>query len=199
MKVDIAEVKRLKEITGVGITDAKRALEQAAGNFDQALEAMRIKGLAKADKKGAREARAGIVDTYTHANRIGVAIEVNCETDFVAKTEEFKALVHNLCLQVAASAPLYVLAADIPESVDRKERELIAQELENEGKPKAMIVEISAGKVKKWHAEVCLVDQPFIKDPDQTVGELVKEHIARLGENIVIRRFARIELGQVES
>lgn len=147
------EIKRLRELTGVGITDAKAALVEAKGDFDKALAVMRQKGLTKADKRGEREARAGLIGTYSHDGRIGVLVEVNCETDFVAKTDEFKELVKDLCLHIAASEP------------------------EN---------------------ETVLLDQPFVKDPTMTVGDYVKQHIAKLGENIVVRRFSRLALGEIE-
>lgn len=195
MAVDIETIKRLKSLTGVGITDAKKALEEADGDFDKAVEAMRVKGLAKADKKSEREAREGMVDAYIHSGRIGVVVEVNCETDFVAKTEEFKNLVHDVAMHVAASNPMFVSVDDIDEKAQEKELQLIHDELKESGKPENMIEKISEGKIKKWQSEVTLLEQPFIKNPDQTVGELLKENIAKLGENIVVRQFSRIELG----
>ena len=152
--IDISEVKRLRKLTGVGITDAKAALVEAGGDFDKALQAMRKAGLTKADKRSEREARAGLIASYVHDGRIGVLVEVNCETDFVAKTDEFKELVKDLCLHIAAN-----------------EQEDVAE----------------------------LLAQPFVKNPDQTVGEYIKEHIAKLGENIVIRRFSRMVLGEVNT
>jgi elongation factor Ts len=152
MAIDIKDIKRLRELTGVGITDAKKALEAAKGDFDKALEAMRQKGLTKADKRGEREARAGAIGTYNHDGRIGVLVEVNCETDFVARNEIFKNLVKDLTMHIAASDP-----KDVDE----------------------------------------LLEQPFVKDPAKTVGDLVKEHNARLGENIVVRRFSRAALGEI--
>src|SRR5690606_30444500 len=151
-----------------------------------------------ADKKAEREVRAGLVDTYLHSDRIGVIVEVTCETDFVAKTDEFKELVHDVAMHVAASAPRYVDVADIPETETKAELDLIKQELENEGKPTDMLEKISDGKLKKWQSEITLLNQPFIKDPDKTVGEVVKTVMAKLGENIVVRRFARIELGETD-
>lgn len=193
--MDIEQIKRLKQLTGVGITDAKQALEAAGGDFDKALEQMRVKGLAKADKKSEREARAGLVDAYVHSNRIGVVLEVNCETDFVAKTDEFKDLVHDLAMHIAASAPEYVDVADIPEGEKARELDLIKQELAEQDKPKDMQAKIAAGKLDKWQAEITLLNQPFIKDPEQNVGAVVKAAVAKLGENIVVRQFSRIELG----
>lgn len=197
MGVDIAQVKRLKDLTGVGLTDAKAALDEAKGDFDKALEAMRKKGMTKAEKRGEREARQGVVGTYNHDNRIGVLVEVNCETDFVARNEIFTNLVKDVAMHIAASAPQYVSAEDIPEA-DReaKKQELLASDA-LKGKPADMADKIVEGQLKKYFAERCLLDQPFVKNPDQTVGDYVKEHNARLGENIVVRRFSRLALGEV--
>jgi len=195
--ISIDTIKRLRELTGVGITDAKNALVEADGDYDKALEAMRKKGMTKAEKRGEREARAGVIGSYVHDNRIGVLVEVNCETDFVARNEQFTELVKDICLHVAASAPLYVSADDIPAD----EREKIATEFKEkvvaEGKPADKADMIVEGMLKKHFAERCLLDQPFIKNPDITVGAYVKEGIARLGENIVVRRISRLQLGEV--
>ncbi len=196
MAVDIEQVKKLKNMTGVGITDAKKALEEAGGDFDKALEAMRVKGMARADKKADREARAGVVDAYVHSGRIGVLVEVNCETDFVARTDDFKNFVHDIAMHIAASAPEFIDVADVTEEATNKELELIAQELKNEGKPADMIEKISAGKLAKWHQGAVLLKQPYIKNPDQSVEDYLKETIAKLGENIVIRSMHRVELGE---
>jgi elongation factor Ts len=196
-KVDIETVKRLRELTGVGITDAKKALEETDGDFDKALEAMRVKGLAKADKRTEREARAGVIDAYVHSDRIGVLAEVNCETDFVARNQQFKDFVHDVTLHIAASAPPFVTQEDIPKDVLEKEKKLINEELKTSGKPKDVIDKIAEGKLGKYYDQVCLLNQPFIKNPDQTVGDFVKEAMAKLGENIVIRRFERIALGEL--
>ena len=197
MAVDIAQVKRLKDLTGVGLTDAKAALDEAGGDFDKALEAMRKKGLTKAEKRGEREARAGLVGTYNHDNRIGVIVEVNCETDFVARNEIFADLVKDVAMHVAATAPEYVSQDEIPaEAIENVKAEFV-EKATAEGKPADMVDKIVDGQVKKYFAERCLLDQPFVKNPDQTVGEFVKEHNARLGENIVVRRFSRIALGEV--
>lgn len=194
--MDVEQIKRLKSLTGVGLTDAKQALADAKGDFDKALKAMRVKGLAKADKKSEREARAGLVDAYVHSHRIGVTVEVNCETDFVARTDDFKALVHDIAMHIAASAPTYVKRDDVSKSALDKETQLIKEELSNQKKPAAMQDKILAGKLDKWYEETTLMEQPYIKDPDITVGDYVKRAIAKLGENIVIRRFSRIELGE---
>jgi len=197
MAVSIEEVKRLKDLTGVGLTDAKKALEEADGDFDKALAAMRKKGLTKAEKRGEREARAGVVGTYNHDNRIGVLVEVNCETDFVARNEIFTNFVKDVAMHIAASAPEYVSSEDIPaEAREAKKAELLASDA-LKGKPADIADKIVDGQLKKYFAERCLLEQPFVKNPDINVGEYVKEHGARLGENVVVRRFSRIALGEV--
>ncbi len=197
MAVNIEEVKRLKDLTGVGLTDAKKALDEAEGDFDKALSEMRKKGMTKAEKRGEREARQGIVGTYNHDNRIGVLVEVDCETDFVARNEIFQTLVKDVAMHIAASAPQYLSEDEIPS----EEKERAAAEFKEralaEGKKPEMVDKIIEGQLKKYFAERCLLDQPFIKNPDQTVGEYVKEHNARLGENILVRRFSRMALGEV--
>ena len=197
MAINIVEVKRLKDLTGVGLTDAKKALEEANGDFDTALVAMRKKGMTKADKRGEREAREGVIGSYLHNNRIGVLVEINCETDFVARNEIFTSLVKDVAMHVAASNPQYVSSDQIPADAIEKARDEFAEKLKLEGKPDNMIDGIVEGQLKKYFAERCLLDQPFVKNPDQTVGDYVKEHNARLGENIVVRRFSRLALGEV--
>lgn len=198
MAVTIEEIKRLRELTGVGMTDAKKALEDSKGDFDKALSEMRKKGMTKAEKRGEREARAGIIGSYNHDNRIGVLIEVNCETDFVARNEIFTNLVKDLTLHIAASNPEYVSINDVPDTEVKKIRKEFEEKAKQEGKPTSMVSNIVDGQVAKFFAEKCLLDQPFIKNLNQTVGEYVKEHNARLGENIVIRRFNRMALGEVQ-
>lgn len=196
--ISIDEIKRLRSLTGVGITDAKKALVESEGDFDKALEAMRKKGLTKADKRSEREARAGVVSTYNHDNRIGVVVEVNTETDFVARNDVFADLVKDVAMHIAASSPLYVGVEDVPEDEKEKVRAELAEKAKADGKPENMIGQIVEGMVKKYYAERCLMDQPFVKNPDQTVGQYIKEEgIAKLGENIVVRRFSRIALGEV--
>lgn len=197
MAVDIAEIKRLRELTGVGMTDAKRALDEANGDFDTALSEMRKKGLTKAEKSSEREARAGVVGSYLHDNRIGVLVEVNCETDFVARNEMFTALVKDIAMHIAASNPQFVDSKDIPEEVKQQAASEFTAKVKSEGKPENMVGQIVDGMLKKHFAEKCLLDQPFIKNPDQTVGEYLKENIAKLGENIMVRRFSRLALGEV--
>lgn len=182
----------------MGLTDAKKALEEADGNFDKALEAMRKKGLTKAEKRGEREARAGVVGNYNHDGRIGVLVEVNCETDFVARNEIFTDLVKDIAMHIAATNPEFVSTDDIPAEVKDAKKAEFAEKAKGEGKPENMIDNIVEGMLKKHFAERCLLDQPFVKNPDQTVDGYLKEHIAKLGENIVVRRFARIALGEVE-
>lgn len=197
MAIDISEVKRLKDLTGVGLTDAKKALEEANGDFDKALEAMRKKGLTKAEKRGEREARAGLIGTYNHDGRIGVLVEVNCETDFVARNDIFVNLVKDVAMHIAATNPEYVSADDIPAEVKARVEAEFTEKAKDSGKPDNMIAQIVDGQVKKYFAERCLLDQPFVKNPDQTVGDYVKDHNARLGENIVVRRFSRLALGEI--
>jgi elongation factor Ts len=196
MAISIDEIKRLRELTGVGMTDAKKALEEAGGDFDAALKEMRKKGLTKAEKRGEREARQGLVGTYNHDGRIGVVVELNCETDFVARNEIFQDLVKDVAMHIAASNPQYVSSEDIPaEAREAKKQELLASDA-LKGKPAEMADKIVEGQLGKYFAELCLLDQPFIKNPDQTVGDYVKDHNARLGENILVRRFHRIALGE---
>lgn len=197
MALDIKDIKRLKELTGVGLTDAKSALEEAKGDFDKALEAMRKKGMTKAEKRGEREARQGVIGTYNHDNRIGVLVEVNCETDFVARNEIFTDLVKDLAMHVAATNPEYLEESQIPEDVKESVKKEFIEKAKTEGKPEAMINKIVDGQVQKYFAEKCLLSQPFVKNPEMTVGEYVKEHNARLGENIVLRRFSRMALGEL--
>ncbi len=197
MATDIKEVKRLKDLTGVGLTDAKAALEEANGDFDKALAAMRKKGLTKAEKRSQREARAGLVGNYNHDGRIGVIVEVNCETDFVARNQIFSDLVKDIAMHIAASNPEYVSLEAVPPQVREKVQTELSEKATAEGKSADMVTKIVAGQLSKYLAERCLLSQPYVKNPDQTVADYVKDHNARLGENIVVRRFARIALGEV--
>jgi len=198
MSVSIDDIKKLKELTGIGLTDAKAALVAADGDFDKALEALRKKGVTKAEKKDGREAREGIIDGYIHGGRIGVVVEVNCETDFVARTDGFKSFVHEIALQVAAMAPTYVSEADIPAVEMERVRGEAKERTIAEGKPANMIDKIVDGQVKKYFEEKVLLNQTYIKNEKQTVADFVKENIAKTGENLVIRQFKRIELGVSE-
>lgn len=198
MAVSIDDIKKLKELTGVGLTDAKVALVEADGDFDKALEAMRKKGLTKAEKKGDREARAGVIDSYVHDGRIGVLVELNCETDFVARLDDFKKLAHEIAMQVAAMAPQYVSEADIPaDELKRVRDEALASDTLT-GKPADIAEKIVDGQVKKNFAEKVLLSQSFILDDAKNVEQHLKESIAKLGENIVIGQFKRIEIGVTE-
>jgi elongation factor Ts len=198
MGVSIDDIKKLKELSGIGLTDAKVALVEANGDFDKALEALRKKGVTKAEKKGDREARQGLIDSYVHSGRIGVLVEVNCETDFVARTDGFKSFVHEIALQVASMSPIYISEADIPESELKRVRDEAMEVAKNSGKPAAMLEKIVDGQVKKHFAEKVLLQQTYIKNEKQTVEDFVKENIAKTGENLIIRQFKRIELGVTE-
>ena len=198
MGISVDDIKKLRDLTGVGLTDAKKALTEAEGDFDKALEEMRKKGLTRAEKKGDREARMGLVDSYVHDGRLGVVIELNCETDFVARLDDFKTLVHEIAMQVAAMSPEYVSEADIPEEeyARVKQELLISDTLKS--KPAEMREKIVEGQLKKHFADKVLLSQRYILDDDKTVEDHVKESIAKLGENIVVRQFKRIELGVSE-
>jgi elongation factor Ts len=198
MAVTIDDIKKLKELTGVGLTDAKVALTDADGDFDKALEAMRKKGLTKAEKKGDREARAGRIDAYVHDGRIGVVLELNCETEFVAKLDEFKTLAHQLAMQVAAMSPLYANDAAVPEDEKKRVRDEALASDALKGKPADIADKIVDGQVKKHFEEKVLTSQKYILDDAKTVEQHIKEHIAKLGENIVVGQFKRIELGVTE-
>ncbi len=197
MALDFAEIKRLRELTGVGMTDAKKALDEASGDFDKALSEMRKKGLTKAEKRGEREARAGVIGSYLHDNRIGVLVEVNSETDFVARNEMFAELVKNIAMHIAASNPEYISSTNIPESEREAKRAEFTEKVKGDGKPEKIIPQIVDGMLSKYFAEKCLLDQPYIKNPEQTVDAYIKENIAKLGENLVVRRFSRMALGEV--
>lgn len=194
-EIDPKLVKQLRERTNAGMMDCKKALAEAGGDLEQAEVILRKKGMASAGKKAGRTAKEGLVHSYIHlAGRVGVLVEVNCETDFVAKTDGFKDFVKDVALHIAAAAPAYVRREDVPASVIETEKEIAAEQVK--GKPANVIEKIVSGKLEKYYSTVCLLDQPFIKDPDKTVGDLVKSKIAELGENIVIRRFARFVLGE---
>lgn len=198
MAISVEDIKKLKELSGIGLTDAKAALVEANGDFDKALEALRKKGLTKAEKKGDREAREGIIDSYVHSGRIGVVVEVNCETDFVARTDGFKDFAHQIAMQIAAMAPQYVSLDDVPaEEIERVKAE--AQErVVAEGKPADIAEKIVEGQVKKHFEDKVLMSQAYIMDDSKTVEGYLKENIAQLGENIIVRQFKRIELGVSE-
>lgn len=198
MAISVTDIKKLKELTGVGLTDAKKALVEADGDFDKALEEMRKKGLTRAEKKGDREAREGVIESYVHGERIGVIVEVNCETDFVARLDDFKKVAHEVAMQIAAMSPRYVNEEDIPAEVVEQFRVEATERIQNEGKPAELAGKIVEGQIKKHFAEQVLMSQVFILDDTKTVEEYLKENIAKLGENIVVRQFKRIELGVSE-
>ncbi len=197
MAVTVEQIKQLREATGVGILDCRKALEAANGDYKKALIALREKGLAIVAERSDREATDGIVELYSHGKgRIGVMVEVNCETDFVARSETFRTFAHEVALQIAASAPLYIREEDIPEDVVMGEREKYRQLALTEGKPDAIVDRIVEGRFSKYKDEACLLNQTYIRDDDITVGELLLQNVASIGENIVIRRFVRWELGE---
>lgn len=195
--VSMEKIKELRERTQAGFMDCKKALQETGGDMEKAITYLREKGLAAAAKKAGRVAAEGIIDAYIHlGGRIGVLIEVNCETDFVAKTDPFRELVRDLAMQVAAARPQYVAREDVPASVIESERAIYTVAARNEGKPEQVLAKIVDGRMEKFFKEACLMEQPFIKDPDRTVQQLVKEKIATLGENISVRRFVRFERGE---
>lgn len=191
------DVKNLREMTGAGMMDCKKALTDADGNTEKAIEILREKGLAAAAKKSGRIAAEGIVESYIHSGgRIGVLIEVNCETDFVAKTPEFKAFVHDIAMHIAAANPTYLVREEVSSDVIEKEKEILRAQALNEGKPEKIVDKMVEGRIEKYYKEVCLLEQPFVKDPDKTIKDIVHEKIATIGENINVRRFVRYEMGE---
>ncbi len=197
MKIKADMVKELREKSGVGMMDCKKALIESNGDIKKAAELLREKGLAKASKKAARATKEGIIDSYIHlGSKVGVLVEANCETDFVAKNDLFKSFVHDIALHIAASAPVYIAKEDVPQEIIDKEKEIYIKQAINDGKPENIAEKIAQGKLNKFYEEYCLYQQPFVKDNDITVSELVKHTIAKIGENIKIRRFARFVLGE---
>lgn len=190
-------VKELREVTGAGILEAKKALESTGGDFDKAVDLLREKGAARAAKRADRSANEGIVELYAHpGNRVGVMLELNCETDFVARNEQFRELAHNLALQIAASGPRYLRPEDVPTEELTRETDVLKAQALAEGKPAAVVEKIVTGRVNKFYEEVCLLEQPFIKDEKVKIKDLITDAVRTIGENIVIRRFARYELGE---
>jgi len=189
------EVKRLRDETQASMADCKKALEEAGGDFDKAKELLLRRGKQIAAKRAEKDAKAGIIEAYIHSNKkIGVLVELNCETDFVAKNETFGELAHDLAMHVAAMNPLYVSLEDIPADVLNQQRAMYQEEFQNSGKPESVVKQIIEGKVKKFSEEVCLLLQPFIKDPDKKVGDLLDEYIGKIGEKIKVGRFVRFEI-----
>jgi elongation factor Ts len=197
MAVSAAMVKELREKTGAGMLDCKKALEEANGDMNRAVEILREKGLSAAAKKAGRIATEGAVESYIHGGgKIGVLVEVNCETDFVGKNSEFREFVRDIAMHIAASSPQYVSREEVPAEVIEKEKEILRAQALNEGKPEKIIEKMVEGRINKFYEEYCLMEQAFVKDPDKTIAQLVSEKIASIGENITIRRFARFELGE---
>jgi len=193
--MDLKQVKELRDLTGASIMDCRNALEEAKGNFEKAQEILKQKGQVIADKKESRETKAGLIEAYIHMNgKVGVLVDLRCETDFVAKNPLFKELAHDLALQVAAMSPIYVSPDNIPEEIINKEKEVYQLELKDSNKPEKIINQIIEGKLQKWYQEVCLIKQPFIKNQDQIIEDVLKEYIAKIGENIKINRFVRFEI-----
>lgn len=190
-------VKVLRERTGAGMMDCKKALSETNGDMDKAVDFLREKGLSAAAKRAGKVAAEGVIEAYIHgAGRIGVMLELNCETDFVAKTDAFKALAKDIAMQVAASNPSYVRREEVPAEVIEHEREVLRAQAINEGKPANIAEKMVHGRVEKYYKEVCLLEQPYIKDPDKTINQLITESIAKIGENISVRRFTRYQLGE---
>ena len=190
-------VKELRERTGAGMMDCKKALEATGGDIEKTIDELRTKGLAKAAKKAGRIASEGTITSYIHGGgRIGVLVEINCETDFVAKTDEFKQLAHDIAMQIAASNPTYINREEVPQAVQDHEKEVLRAQALEEGKPEKVIDKMVEGRLEKYFKENCLLEQPYIKDPDKTVQQMVLEMVSKIGENINIRRFARFEVGE---
>ena len=197
MEITASMVKELREKTSAGMMDCKKALSEANGDMDKAADILREKGIASAAKKAGRIAAEGIVESYIHGNgRIGVLLEINCETDFVANTDQFRAFVRDVAMHIAASNPKYLTREEVDQSEIEKEREILKQQALNEGKPEKIVEKMVEGRIEKFYKEICLLEQPFIKDPDKSIEALLKEQIVKIGENINIRRFVRFELGE---
>lgn len=199
MSVTMDQVKELRERTGAGMVDCKKALVEKQGDVEEAIKYLREKGIAKAAKRAGRETKEGLVHAYIHpGGRIGVLVEINCETDFVARNEEFQSMVNDIAMHIAASAPLYVRREDVPEDVVAAERETLVRQAAESGKPANVIEKMVDGRVNKFFGEICLLEQPFVKDPEgkRTVEDVLKEMIAKVGENLSVRRFSRFALGE---
>jgi elongation factor Ts len=197
MKVTTEMVKELREATGAGVLEAKKALEASSGNFDRAVDTLRQKGAARAAKRAGREAGEGVIEMYSHpGNRIGVILELNCETDFVARNEQFRALAHDLALHIAAMHPRYLSPEDVPQEELDRETEVLRAQAQAEGKPENVVDQIVAGRISKFYEEICLLEQPFVKNDKVKIKDMITEAIRTTGENIVLRRFERYELGE---
>lgn len=200
MEITTEMIKELRAATGAGILDCRKALQEANGDFDKAVDYLRQKGLAKAAKRASREASEGTIELYSHGNgRVGVMVEVNCETDFVARSEAFRNLAHEIALQIAAASPRYIRPEDVPAEELEREKEVARQRALEEGKPEQVIERIVEGRLKKFYEETCLLNQPYIRDDSITVEQLIMQNVASIGENILVRRFARWELGETSA
>lgn len=200
MEISATMVKELREKTGAGIMDCKEALAASEGSIESAIDYLRKKGMQAADKRSARATREGTVHSYIHGGgRLGVLVEVNCETDFVARTDDFQELCKDLGMQIAASNPQYVAIEDVPEEVLAKERDILTEQAKQSGRPENVIGKMVEGRLQKYYQEACLLEQPFVKETDKTVNDVLRDHIAKLGENITVARFARFVLGDSAS
>jgi elongation factor Ts len=198
MEVTTEMIKELRQATGAGVLEAKKILESVGGDFDKAVDALREKGMARAAKRADREAGEGVIETYAHpGNRVGVMVELNCETDFVARNEMFRKLAHDLALHIAAQAPRYLRPQDVPEEDLNRELDVLRAQALAEGKPAEVADKIVSGRLTKFYEEVCLLEQPFVKDEKVKIKDLVTDAIRTLGENVVVRRFVRYELGEL--
>ncbi|MBX3177870.1 MAG: translation elongation factor Ts [Candidatus Hydrogenedentes bacterium] len=197
MAISASDVKSLRESTGAGMMDCKKALEESGGNMDKAVAWLRERGIAKAAKRGDKVASEGAVQSYIHmGGKVGVLVEVNCETDFVARGDDFQELCRNICLQICSTAPLAVRHDELSAAVVAAEKDLYVKQAAETGKPQDICEKIAEGKLKKWFSEVCLMDQPFVKDPDKTIDQIVTELSGKVGEKITVRRFVRYQLGE---
>lgn len=200
MDITSAMIKELRDKTGAGIMDCKAALKETNGDIEKAVDALRKKGIASAEKKSGRATGDGLIHAYIHAGgKLGVLVEVNCETDFVARTDDFQAFVHDVAMHIAAAEPDYVTVEDVDEKALEHERSILIDQAKAEGKPEHIVEKMVEGRLKKFYSQVCLLEQPYVKDPDKTVGSLLKEAIAKFGENMQIARFVRFKLGETEN
>ena len=197
MAISAADVKNLREITGAGMMDCKRALQEADGDMDKAIDNLRKKGLQKVEKKAGRQTKEGIIQSYIHpGSRLGVLVEINCETDFVARTEEFQTFAKDIAMQIAAAKPIVVTREEVPSDFVDKEKEIYQAQAIEQGKPEKILDRFISGKLEKYYQDNCLLEQSFVKDPNKTIKDLLNEKIAKLGENMLIRRFTRFQLGE---
>ncbi len=197
MGIDAATVKELRGKTGAGILDCQKALKESGGDIEKAMDFLRVKGISSAEKKAGRATNEGLVSAYIHpGSKLGVLLEINCETDFVAKTDDFQELTRDLGMQIAATSPRYLNKEDVPPEVLDKEKDILLGQARTAGKPEAVLEKIVSGRIEKFYSEICLLEQPFVKDTNVQIKELISQKIAKLGENITVRRFTRFQLGE---